>query len=385
MRITVGPEAVKIAIVANLVFADEVVGVLRENRDAIVPSEHAAVRKALEDFFRKGMVVHLDGVEVAPRFEDFAVEGPEDDRLMPLFPRFGLLAMTKLRLVLSYSAKSVPQSLKVLWSAFPPNLAISDREDAPPIEINGLALAAGREQALTFRIDEPEFRWTRDEAAGEALFALVPKPTMPVRWNLPVATLALVALSLLVVLFVRPKRRAWGLGLAGVVLAALSWPFARYEVASPLASEPLPTAREGRAIFEALHANVYRAFDYGTEGEVYDALARSVHGRMLEELYDSIYSGLVMREEGGAVSRVKRVELLEADVADAVVVDESASFDVDARWKVYGEVFHWGHGHNQTNEYVAQYRVARVDDSWRIVGHVPKSSQVLEKNQALGR
>jgi hypothetical protein len=67
----------------------------------------------------------------------------------------------------------------------------------------------------------------------------------------------------------------------------------------------LPDAAQARAVFEPLHANIYRAFDYSKEGDIYDALARSVEGEYLEQLYRQVYESLVMRDEGGAMSRVQ--------------------------------------------------------------------------------
>ena len=70
------------------------------------------------------------------------------------------------------------------------------------------------------------------------------------------------------------------------------------------------------AVFRPLHANIYRAFDYTAESDVYDALARSVRGDLLDELYNEVYRGLVMQEQGGAVSRVRAVRPLATEVLE---------------------------------------------------------------------
>ena len=57
------------------------------------------------------------------------------------------------------------------------------------------------------------------------------------------------------------------------------------------------------AIFVPLHANIYRAFDYGGESDVYDALAQSVQGELLDRTYRDVRRSLALQEAGGAVDR----------------------------------------------------------------------------------
>ena len=124
-----------------------------------------------------------------------------------------------------------------------------------------------------------------------------------------------------------------------------------------------------------MHANVYRAFDYTAESDIYDALARSVDGSMLDELYEQVYRGLIQQEQGGAVSRVQEVRPLDLEVVaiGELPDDGRLGFLVDARWQVDGRVTHWGHSHDRTNEYRARYAVVQTDAGWRIGG-----SQILE-------
>ena len=69
----------------------------------------------------------------------------------------------------------------------------------------------------------------------------------------------------------------------------------------------MPAVAAAETIFTPLPRDIYRAFDYVEEGEIYDALARSVQGDLLDELYQQVYRSLIMHEEGGAVSRVQAV------------------------------------------------------------------------------
>ncbi|MFI4897394.1 MAG: hypothetical protein ACIARR_06180 [Phycisphaerales bacterium JB059] len=51
-------------------------------------------------------------------------------------------------------------------------------------------------------------------------------------------------------------------------------------------------------------------------------------------------------------------------------------FDATHRWRVDGTVYHWGHSHTRTIEYLARYEIAGLDKGWRFVGH-----EVLEQTR----
>ncbi len=67
------------------------------------------------------------------------------------------------------------------------------------------------------------------------------------------------------------------------------------------------------ALSETLLRNVYRGFDYRNERDIYEALAQSVQGELLTDLYLKIKRGLIMQEQGGAVARVKEVTVTESE------------------------------------------------------------------------
>ncbi|MFK7959819.1 MAG: hypothetical protein AB8G96_04770 [Phycisphaerales bacterium] len=164
---------------------------------------------------------------------------------------------------------------------------------------------------------------------------------------------------------------------------------------NPPASAPLAIAPPGLvpdaallAVFEPTLTNVYRAFDYSEESDIYDALAFSVQGPLLGDLYDRIFRSLVMEDHDRAIARVTNVVLLDAAVrsrgpaAFDVIEDASPpsdvavdgplrrddSFVVHARWQVDGTVVHWGHAHARRQVYVANFGLAPSDEGgWRIV------------------
>ena len=80
--------------------------------------------------------------------------------------------------------------------------------------------------------------------------------------------------------------------------------------------------------------------------------------------YLKIHAGLLMQEQGGAVSRVENVELLDTSIVDA----QPASYNVQVKWRVTGTVEHWGHIHTRVNAYEALLRISRGDRAWKITG-----------------
>ncbi|MCH7869550.1 MAG: hypothetical protein IH881_17790 [Myxococcales bacterium] len=118
-----------------------------------------------------------------------------------------------------------------------------------------------------------------------------------------------------------------------------------------------------RELVGGLLHNVYRAFDFRDESRIYDVLARSAHGDLLEQLFLETRRGLELQSQGGARARVKRVELIDLAVAPAA----GRAFTAVVAWNVAGSVGHWGHIHERRNRYRAELDVAPVDGAWKLV------------------
>ncbi len=149
----------------------------------------------------------------------------------------------------------------------------------------------------------------------------------------------------------------------------------------PLAKiEAIPARRNAAdddaraAVAESLLRNVYRGFDYRSESDIYDALAQSVQGELLANLYLKIKRGLIMQEQGGAVARVKEVKVTKSE---PVAVNDRHGFAERVTWQVEGTVEHWGHIHTRVNEYTADLGITASAGVWKIYSmDVVKQSQV---------
>ena len=379
----VGEDRVTVRIGMNLVFLDHLVESHRETPDRIEPSELRALAPRLEAYFAEACASEADGVRLRPRIERLARNDP-DESLLPLFPRSGLRGLRKIRFELEYPLVPPVREIAVTWSCFPPD-ELSPYDPKPPLVIAAEFTAEGRRRPIEFRADEPEFRFHASGGGVDATLDAVPRPAAALGEAVRkgrATRLALVsgfaAVALLGLAAARGGRRVAGVATAAAAVGAAGFAL---RVAP---STGLPDAAAARAIFLPLQRNLYRAFDYTDERAIYDALARSVDGPLLEDLYLSIRRGLVVEEEGGAVSRVRALRPVDVAVESiGVAVDaqgvERPAFTVRCRFELDGRVTHWGHSHDRTIEYVVRYAIGERDGVWKIA-----DAAVLEQRRIDG-
>jgi len=245
---------------------------------------------------------------------------------------------------------------------------------------------AGDIQRFEFsRFKKPEdntFQWSADSDAVPTAAAAVSR-TLPDRPTLrvPVVSCVLLVLAISVPLVVRKK---WQTTLACLLLAAVCWPLAGTDVAHPL--KPIPTidADRSRLIAEQLHSGTYQALDFGSEQRIYDALEQFVDDELLESLYLQLREGLAIREQGGAVARVREVEYLDGQNMERDASGpEWPGYRFHSTWVVAGTVEHWGHIHERRNQFSAVLGVEPRDGTWKITSMQIDSQQSLSGTTSL--
>ena len=129
-------------------------------------------------------------------------------------------------------------------------------------------------------------------------------------------------------------------------------------------SDRLDESQRSEVVREVL-TNVYRAFDFRSDEEVYDALAASVAGNLLRDVYLRIKRSLLMAEQGGAISHVTSVQMV-----SAIPVSENGTRigtnSMDAIWRVSGTTEHWGHVHTRVSEYRARLTLIVHEGAWKL-------------------
>ncbi|MEC9232789.1 MAG: hypothetical protein VX403_02660 [Planctomycetota bacterium] len=373
IKVSLAEEFLVMQVTMNIVFLDETIDFERERYDVIDPAEGPALLEVLDQWADRHLTARIDGVPVIPLVEDLMINDP-DTSLLPLMQRSGIRGLRKVRFNLKWPVKSAPQEIELSWPSYPPDTTI-DPNDPPPMQIAGEAAVEGVREAVFFTEESPVWLWRSGSTSIEERLEPIPPPTPRDPWGLPLLSLLIGAATLVgglcLLVSPRPSRSVAGL-VTLAVGAGCGFLFSGVlvvEVMPPGTSRiEAPSIQQAEDLFVPLHGNIYRAFDYVEESDVYDALERSVSGELLDELYRMIYASLVIEEAQGATSRVLAVRPVDLSIEDVEVDPARSMIDFKAlyRWQVDGRVAHWGHMHERTNEYLARFGVYGTPEGWRI-------------------
>ena len=329
----------------------------RANPEFIEVAEQDAARQKITEWFRGRNPVEIDGVPVQPILQRLQFFGLDiRDFAQNAEPRRVSAYQARLGIILVYPAKAPPNRVRLTWDSF--------QEAAPFLR----SVVYDHEKNPTeeyFVRDQPRWEWTREgnpPATHNFKTTLVTAPEKSISEKSMRFLIAapLLALALYAGLLRNHPMRRIGSTIAGgacVLVGICFWH-------TPAAATP-PNAKAVTTHAATLLQNIYRAYDYRDKSDVYDALAHSVTGDLLEELFLKIQSGLRMQEQGGAVARVKRVRITHIEMA---APGPGARLPVDCTWRVKGTVEHWGHIHTRENEYTARIHLSTTPkDRGRIV------------------
>jgi hypothetical protein len=149
-----------------------------------------------------------------------------------------------------------------------------------------------------------------------------------------------------------------------VVGAVALQPYFVTTVSRPAAlSGALPDER-AQELLQVLMKNVYRAFDFRQEEDVYDKLALSVSGDLLSDIYLQNRKSFAVQQAGGAQAKIKEVEVMDASAER--VGAAPLTYAITGKWSAMGTVGHWGHVHTRKNLYEAIVTIANTDGRWKI-------------------
>lgn len=342
--------------------------------DFAADADRERLADMLTRLVRETCPLTVDGIVVQPIIDEL--------ELVLASPLGYPLAATELppdtRVVFRYPLKGRPQQVRMVWGIYPRDISRARFGLAPPTEVVAELDAYTENRLIVFIEEEPEYIWhAPDKPVVERVNPVVVQYE-PRRLHLPLLSLVIVAAGLVAVVVLRlalaPPGRGrvtWLTAAVAVVAAAATYDVLAVSVTVPWGRQvSLPDDAAARAIFTRLHRNVYRAFDYKQESDIYDVLTRSVAGELLDQVYSEVYQSLILRDQGGAIARVKNVDIRDVKITESGILPEeqTAAFKVRSRWRVEGAVYHWGHVHRRTNEYVATYTIAQRGGEWKITG-----------------
>jgi hypothetical protein len=327
--------------------------------------EFESLKKRAGEFFLKQADVLIDNKKLRPILDrtsfvkytmtrTFFIDQPEQLQLNSAM--FGV--------ILTYITPGIPREVKVDWSLF------SDKIQKVPT--NAIDPAGPFPSYVT--PDDNMFVWKNYLKKYRI-------PTVAkVELSKEISTFRLPLLSLLCIVFVLPviwqirlrrkRKTSAGLqyGLVVVLIAAAigSSSFFTVPLNKPARFTAQLSDNESMIVLNSLLKNVYRSFDFREESDIYDRLAISVSGNLLEDIYLQNRKSMVIEQAGGAQAKVKKVEILKATPTDTPGKGGSRTYRTE--WTAMGTVGHWGHIHTRLNRYEALISLTPVNGSWKITG-----------------
>ena len=412
IRATIDASGVRLSTGLNLGFIDEIITPDRESLQAVADFEAERISRELTRRLLEDVVVTINSQRAQGTIDSHILYTTPEPSLAVIYPRMGMRALMRATTLISYEAPSDQSGdalarVELTWPYHPPDLLAAETEGAvvlPPLVINVLMRAEGEVKLIPTSQAEPTIIWTPGSFDPDAGFVDVPPPPRLAKaadsssmfWAL-IAALALAAIGLEFSHRIKRPSLPWLARLVLPVSAAVMitlhitgiWTTSQSRSGRLAMVDALPQAEASRA-FAALHANLYHAFDYTSETEVYDALARSVRGPLLPELYDEVYQSLVQADQGGLEGiitayepeppEILSIELGTPEVTSSVDASSNTP-NADSRiqerllvrarqsWTIDGTIYHWGHSHTVQTAYTAEYTMAAFDDGWRLTTH----------------
>ena len=326
--------------------------------------EQDAIREQIRNWLKDQNPVVINGTRIIPEFTriDFYSLNLSDFAAQAAAQKVSM-ASGRVGIIMTYktpddSIRDVSQSWSTFYSTMTkvPAVVIAYPNSMSKFEFSRFNTA--EDNTLTWKCKPEDL--PKQISSVEAVYS--PKPTM--RLLAGSAVLAAAALLLL-----KKTSATVGRVTAGVLLivAVVAWKPLSVEIDHPWKSPEELSADQAKNVFTALHSGLYRSLDFGTEDRIYDALAQTVDGELLEDLYLQLRQSLELRDQGGAIARIRSVEY---DAGAAVARKESVvpwpGFQYKSTWTVSGTVEHWGHIHERQNQFDAVFTIEPREGHWKI-------------------
>lgn len=329
------------------------------------PDQEESERSGLAEFFNDLPPIRINGPETPAQFDQF--EFVRSSASADLAESGLLPPDARVRII--YPSARPPTNVELHWNIFTDTYSVDVFGD--PVEPILAARLDTNDQSriVKFARDKPTVAWSESsEVPQNRMIAFEPQGH-----NKSIPLLSIVILVIGFGGYAATRKtvtvRRFKFAMFAIVIAAAL--FCRNSGAIELSRVRTALwARSPEAFatttLKSLLQNIYRAFDFRNESDVYDVLAQSVDGPLLDEVYREIYRTLIAPEQNGAVTKVKSFEMLHANVVEPVR-RENNEFEIAGRWQVDGMVYHWGHVHDTSSIFEAIYTVAPRDGFWKII------------------
>lgn len=272
------------------------------------------------------------------------------------------LTAATLGVIFVYPTDNLPEEVEMTWELF--------GDQIPKVPTITTDEAGGL--PYTVSIDDPVLKWQNflTSPTVPAMISIAPPP-QPQQWSVPVCSaivfmIAIAAAVSAIRVWARSSTRKPMMRSAAMfVFGLVCLPFGRATVSNPLENmEPLSRSEVEQLLNDLLH-NTYPAFDRRDESLVYDRLAASISGELLSDVYVQVRTSMELENQGGARVKVNDVELISGAAVERL---ENGGLVARCNWIARGSVGHWGHIHQQANEYSALITIQPLDGHWKISG-----------------
>ena len=335
-----------------------------EGRQFIEIDELEPVKKIIGEFLLARNPVKIDGQALRPVLDrvNFVTVGLKGIRILEKPQRLEV-STAIVGVIISYITEGMPQQVMLEWDLFNDQISkvpATATDPAGPLP----SFVTPEDPVLTWTNYLKSFKipTVAEINVSEAL----------TRKHLPLVSILCLLILLPVLWMIRNRQkssRSITLPLTSalmlVFLAAVGYRYLRIAVPMPAIMAADLNDQQKQLLLQTLLKNVYRAFDFRSEEDVYDKLAVSVSGNLLTDIYLQNRKSFAIKKAGGAQAKVKDVEILDIE---AERLDEILTYNFKARWTATGTVGHWGHIHTRKNLYNAIITVKAIAGNWKITG-----------------
>lgn len=329
----------------------------------IEEDEFDPVRKKVAQFFMERENVLIDGNKIKPILDRTAyVESAMLRSRFIEIPERVPLNTAMIGIIITYLTDGIPDEVETRWDLF------SDRVK----KVTGSMIDPAGPFPYDLEPDDNVLKWTnylKSYTLPTIAQTSIQESHRGVRIPLGSIFCGFLIFPLLFITLKRRKQKLpylyYGISIIMLVIAMI--------VLTPLWQIPVGsranikhiTEDDTRAIVNSLLKNIYRAFDFREESDVYDKLAVSVSGELLNDIYLQSRKSLIIEQAGGAQAKVQQVDVSQASVSPSK--QYPGAVEVHTQWSIIGNVGHWGHIHTRQNVYEAKLTMEIKDESWKLV------------------
>lgn len=333
----------------------------RSDPDFISPTEQDELPAKLTDFFRDHSPVTANGQRCLPQIRSLVFHDPGTiDFGETAQARRRHISQTRVGIIIDYVNGPV-EHLVLKWDAF-------DKET--PF-IKTMLLVAGESPRHAFlRPEANELEWRGQLPAGGIRTATLPLPPLRPTLQAPFVAIACLILAL-------PMARMFGgqgwqlfkprpLTIVGtwILTGLLLWPVTEMNIRHPLKRPTLPTPGEVDAIAKGLHQNVIHTFQSPRPEGILGGLGKCVTAAGVTKLYDRVRSAIQVA--GPSSVPTEETELTDGRMIESAVTAGRRGFSYAATWNIHSQADHWGHQHEQRQQFDTIWTVVSEGDQWRI-------------------